>query len=57
MRAWGDTQEFEAFAMERFKRGQLKALVTKTFSWEHVADAHTYIESNQSVGKIVLNGM
>jgi len=50
-------QEFEAFAMDKFKVGQLKALITKTFSWEHVADAHRYMESNQSVGKIVLNGM
>jgi NADPH:quinone reductase-like Zn-dependent oxidoreductase len=50
-------QEFEAFAMDKFQEGWLKALITKTFSWEHVADAHRYMESNQSVGKIVLNGM
>jgi putative PIG3 family NAD(P)H quinone oxidoreductase len=51
------TKEFEAFAMDKFQEGWLKALITKTFSWEHVADAHRYMESNQSVGKIVLNGM
>lgn len=51
------TKEFEAFAMDRFKDGRLKVLVTKTFPWEQVGDAHRFIESNQSVGKIVLNGM
>jgi len=51
------TKDFEAFAMEKFKAKRMKALITKTFSWEHVADAHRFLESNQSVGKVVLNGM
>ncbi|CEP08491.1 hypothetical protein [Parasitella parasitica] len=34
--------------------GQLKVFVDKVFNWEDIVDAHKYLESNQSMGKIVI---
>lgn len=36
------------------KDGNLKPIVDKVFKWEDIADAHQYLESNQSIGKIVV---
>ncbi|KAG2237218.1 quinone oxidoreductase [Thamnidium elegans] len=34
--------------------GVLKVYVDKVFNWEDIVDAHKYLESNQSMGKIVV---
>ncbi|KAG0780603.1 hypothetical protein G6F22_009992 [Rhizopus arrhizus] len=34
--------------------GKLKVIVNKVFQWEDIADAHHYLESNRSTGKIVV---
>ncbi|KAI8640849.1 NADPH:quinone reductase [Parasitella parasitica] len=34
--------------------GQLKVFVDKIYNWKDIADAHRYLESNQSKGKIVI---
>ncbi|KAI7889891.1 NADPH:quinone reductase [Mucor mucedo] len=34
--------------------GELKVLVDKVYDWEDIQDAHKYLESNQSMGKIVV---
>jgi NADPH2:quinone reductase len=34
--------------------GTLKIFVDKVFNWEDIIDAHKYLESNQSMGKIVI---
>ena len=34
--------------------GVLKVFVDKVFDWENIIDAHKYLESNQSMGKIVV---
>ncbi|KAK4519866.1 uncharacterized protein ATC70_010110 [Mucor velutinosus] len=34
--------------------GALRVIVDKVFSWEDISDAHRYLESNQSMGKIVV---
>jgi NADPH2:quinone reductase len=34
--------------------GALNIFVDKVYNWENIADAHTYLESNQSMGKIVI---
>ncbi|KAI8328032.1 NADPH:quinone reductase-like protein [Blakeslea trispora] len=34
--------------------GTLKLFIDKVFNWEDIIDAHKYLESNQSMGKIVI---
>ena len=46
--------DFQAFAMDKFENGQLKAVIDSVVPWENVADAHKRMEANLSVGKIVL---
>ncbi|MDF9801121.1 tumor protein p53-inducible protein 3 [Catalinimonas alkaloidigena] len=48
------TKDFSAFALPLFEKGILKPVVDSMYSWKEVADAHTYMESNQNSGKIVL---
>ena len=34
--------------------GHLKPVIAKTFTLDHIADAHAYLESNQQIGKVVI---
>ncbi|RCI01586.1 hypothetical protein CU098_002739, partial [Rhizopus stolonifer] len=34
--------------------GKLKIFVDKVFQWDNIIEAHQYLESNQSMGKIVV---
>ncbi|KAL7328279.1 hypothetical protein PS15p_206573 [Mucor circinelloides] len=34
--------------------GVLKVIVDRVFNWENISDAHEYLESNQSMGKVVV---
>lgn len=34
--------------------GTLRVIVDRVFNWEDISDAHRYLESNQSMGKIVV---
>ena len=34
--------------------GALKPKVAKTFTLDQIVEAHTYLESNQQVGKVVV---
>ena len=38
----------------RFVSGELKPIVDRVYNLSQVADAHTFIESNQSIGKVIL---
>ncbi|EON65475.1 NADPH2:quinone reductase [Coniosporium apollinis CBS 100218] len=40
-------------ALPKFKDGSFKVLIDKVFDWEDVVEAHKYMESNQSKGKII----
>ena len=48
------TQAFYQYAWPSFMDSTLTPVVDKVFSWEEVAAAHTYMEENRNVGKIVL---
>lgn len=48
------TQELRLFAFPRFRKGSLRPIVDKVFSWKDVAEAHRYMEANRNQGKIVL---
>lgn len=48
------TQAFQAFAWEAFKAGKLRPVIDAVYSWEKVAEAHRYMESNRNIGKIIL---
>lgn len=48
------TQELRSFAMPRFRKGALQAVVDRVFPWQEVAAAHRYMEANRNQGKIVL---
>ena len=42
------------FVAEGLSKGALKPVVAKTFSLDQIVEAHTYLESNQQFGKIVV---
>ncbi|HTQ05162.1 MAG TPA: NAD(P)H-quinone oxidoreductase [Polyangiaceae bacterium] len=50
----GVVERFRRQWLHRLDDGSLRPLVDRVFSFEHVADAHRYMESNANVGKIVL---
>ncbi|KAI8896948.1 NAD(P)H quinone oxidoreductase, PIG3 family [Globomyces pollinis-pini] len=37
-----------------FEEKKLKPIIDRVFDWNQVSDAHTYLESNQSMGKILV---
>lgn len=51
----GVTQRFLRQGWPLLESGVLKPVVDRVFHWERVAEAHAYMEQNQSVGKIVLS--
>ena len=40
--------------MNDFKNGSLKLIIDKVFKLSDVVNAHKYMESNASIGKIIL---
>ncbi len=48
------TREFAAFALERFADGRLKPVIDSCYDWSEVNAAHTAMEQNRNIGKIVL---
>lgn len=49
--------DFAERFLPQFETGQLKPVIDRVFEWQDVAEAHTYMEQNKNMGKIVLNGM
>ncbi|KAJ3069965.1 hypothetical protein HDU98_006981 [Podochytrium sp. JEL0797] len=47
--------ERDAFEPVFAGKSDLKGLIDKEFSWRNIQEAHRYMESNQSMGKIVVN--
>ncbi|RKP08115.1 NAD(P)H quinone oxidoreductase, PIG3 family [Thamnocephalis sphaerospora] len=45
---------FVASVLPGVINGELKHVIDRTFSWRDVAEAHRYMESNQSRGKIIM---
>ena len=50
----GLTQAWAAFALPRLQDGRLKPVIDRVFDWKQADQAHAYLESNQSMGKVVL---
>jgi tumor protein p53-inducible protein 3 len=48
-------QAFWQYAKPLFEGQVIRPIIDKEFSWEDVVEAHKYMESNQSKGKIVLH--
>ncbi len=48
------TQEFRKQLLPLFSQGVLKPIIDRVFPWEHVQEAHRYMEANRNIGKIVL---
>ncbi|HKK78609.1 MAG TPA: zinc-binding dehydrogenase, partial [Phaeodactylibacter sp.] len=48
------SQDLKRFAWPLFEKSVLRPVVDRVYNWSQVADAHQYMESNQSKGKIVL---
>jgi NADPH:quinone reductase-like Zn-dependent oxidoreductase len=42
------------FVNEGLADGSLKPIIARTFAFEHIVEAHRYLESNQQIGKIVV---
>lgn len=49
------SQDLKRFAWPLFEQGTIKPVIDRVYDWSQAADAHRYMESNQSQGKIVLN--
>eukprot|EP00007_Cunea_sp_BSH-02190019_P004591 CAMPEP_0174244692 /NCGR_PEP_ID=MMETSP0417-20130205/36221_1 /TAXON_ID=242541 /ORGANISM="Mayorella sp, Strain BSH-02190019" /LENGTH=348 /DNA_ID=CAMNT_0015324405 /DNA_START=236 /DNA_END=1278 /DNA_ORIENTATION=- len=49
------TRALESFAGEAFRSGTVKPIISKEFPFTEVAAAHTFMEENRNLGKIVLN--
>lgn len=47
-------REFADFALDKLADGRLKPVIDSVFPWEQVAEAHTRMEANLNIGKIVL---
>ncbi len=48
------TAEFTRNCLPLFKIGQLQPIIDRVQPWEEVTEAHRYMESNQNIGKIIL---
>ncbi len=48
------TQDFQQRAAFLFDTGQLRPVIDSVFDWEEVGKAHTYMEANKNLGKIIL---
>ena len=46
--------EFRAHVLEHFAKERLKPIVDRIYPITRVADAHTYLAANDSIGKVVL---
>ena len=48
------TEAWASFALPRLQDGRLKPVIDRVFDWTQAREAHEYMESNGSQGKIVL---
>ncbi|TCS97035.1 NAD(P)H-quinone oxidoreductase [Hazenella coriacea] len=48
------THQFSSYALPLFQTGELKPVIDRIFSWEHVKEAHQYMEQNKNIGKLIL---
>lgn len=46
---------FSEATMPLFENGTLKPIVDTEFSFDQIAQAHTHMEANLNIGKIILN--
>ena len=46
--------DFKRHCHQHFTTGRLKPIIDRVLPWEQVAQAHDYLESNQSRGKVIL---
>jgi NADPH:quinone reductase-like Zn-dependent oxidoreductase len=49
------TREWASRSLPLFESGSIQPLVDRSYPLEAVAEAHSYMESNRSFGKIVLS--
>lgn len=49
------TQRFIVEMLPLFDSGELKPVIDRRFAFDQIAEAHTYMESNASIGKIVID--
>ena len=49
------TAEFKAFAWEQIAEGQIQPVVDSVYDWASVSEAHSHMESNKNIGKIILS--
>ncbi|MBU6490055.1 MAG: zinc-dependent alcohol dehydrogenase family protein [Burkholderiales bacterium] len=56
-RVIGDSDRFaraKRFIVDALRSGELEPVIDKIFTFDHIVDAHRYLESNQQFGKIVV---
>nr|AZL94515.1 zinc binding alcohol dehydrogenase domain containing 2 [Nephromyces sp. MMRI] len=47
-------RHFSENCLNQFQDGSFKAVVDQVFSWQFAQDAHSYMEKNSNIGKIIL---
>lgn len=45
----------KAFIIDGLNTGELKPVIAKTFTLEQIQDAHRFLESNEQIGKVIVN--
>ena len=54
---WNKPERFEKYRnliLRGLEGGQLKPVISKTFTLDQIVDAHQFLESNEQIGKIVV---
>jgi len=51
------TEDMSNFCLPRFADGRLKIIISKIFDIQNVQAAHSFIEENNNIGKVVLNNI
>jgi tumor protein p53-inducible protein 3 len=51
------TSDFHSYAMELVENRVIKPVIHEIFDWSQAEQAHTMMEKNRNIGKIILTGM
>jgi len=46
--------KYQKLVYQGLAEGHLKPVIARTFTFDQMADAHRFLESNQQVGKVVV---
>jgi len=48
------SQDLQQFAWPKFESKEFRPIIDRVYDWSKVAEAHTRMENNENIGKIIL---